>query len=1501
MANEPKIRLVIEGEDRSKGAFSSAGASVSEFGKATTGAVRDASDSLDSLGRAATGAAEETEGAMSRAGSALDNFGSKATSAGKALSLGLTAPLTLLGGLAIKAGNELNEGMADVASLSIASDRVVELKGNVKEMQIEFGKDAKDLSGGLYQVISAFGDTTDTVAELDNAIETGAAGRASTSEALSLISATTKGFNDTTLEAQQHVSDLALKTVELGKTTLPELAGSIGMVTSMSNSLGVSQEELFAGASALSGVIGTTSQVFTGQRAVMQSLMAPTENMTNLMHALGFANGEQMVKGLGWAKTLQVITTAQKASGAPLQSFIGSIEGQNYAMALTSSQLEKYTSDLDALTNATGKTDAAYKAQTEGVNASGFALKQAQQMWNVFLEDLNDGIGPALLSLMDLLEPVTTGLLSMSKAFTALDPTTQKWIVGIAAAAAAAGPLLIAIGSISTAIGAALPVLGGMAGALTALTGPIGLVAAGLAALVYFNFDSIKEFSTTVLGGIAAAAPSAGAALGELVAQLTSIGINSYDTTEGIQAFVTALTGSAAAGTAAANWVFDLGTKLSGLQAAAPLVGSALGEMLAQLTGIGINTYDTTEAIEAFATALTGSSTAGTAWVASLQALGATLSAAFSGPLVRLQDSLGTFGVSLSALSPQFAALGTSAQGLLTAIQPVFAAIGAAFSGPLVRLQDSLGTFGVSLSALSPQFAALGTSAQGLLTAIQPVFAAIGQGLTALGQGFAVALGATAIVAINLLASTFSNLVPIVGGVIGQLTASINLIATTITGMTTVVTALLNGDFAGAWSGAQTIIGGFATYAQATLGNLSAIVSGVFSTISTTVSTSLNDFGFTALAAQVDTVVAKIQNFATTIKSVLGGQTSLFGGAGAVFPMPTWLPTLTSWIAATPTWLATLISWTANEPAWLASMIGWTAKAPDWLSSMIDWIAKTPEWLTTLTGWTAATPAWLATLTGWVPATPAWLESLLNWHPTVSISGAAGAVGNAISSAYDALTNRATGDSSWRGGPTWVGEKGEELLKFPNGQWGWGGLGGPEVRNLPAGTQIFTHEDSMRIIADGTAPDLSRVGASIGHNAGGTTRAPATADNALALANAFGQKLAATGDKAAARFQKALEKGADKLSSALEGALQKVPGLFSPSQVTSQDMELSKAGLYQNNVDEVLRRVKSAAENPADQGKFAADIGAAREALNRIGITASDNIKVMSAQFEKAWSDQSLFSNKQNLGLLDQGAIQRSLQLQQQQAQGKANILELYGIQPDQVQIQALQAGQQISAGLLQGTQVDGAALMQKMATSITPASTAGVTGQITSGINANLADPKNTSKIDLNNLVQKATDTDDTALAATGATFLQKITDSWSNAKVDVVSGLASAMNINIGSENATNILHDIGSKIFKIIFQGYDAAASGADYVAPVQSGVNNANKKAGATTTTTTAPAPTAPTTTAPVRGSSANYGRGIALATDAGPNITMNNTFIVQGPIDVQAAAYQIMQEVRRRMQ
>lgn len=434
----------------------------------------------------------EFDGGVTGAKAKMNNFSGEMTKVGGVLTAGITAPLVAVGYAALDASTKLNSGLANVQSLGLTQQRVEELKTGVQDLAIEVAKGTDDMTAGLYQVESAFGDGAETMKDLEINAKAAAAGLATTKEAIDLTSAVTKGYGDTTAAAIQQVADLALRTVQLGQTTFPELAGSIGAVVPLAKQLTVSQQELFAVMATATGVTGSASEVATQMRGTLQSLMAPTKDMADLMHKLGFANGEAMVKSLGYKGTLEAIVNAANATHTPLQKYLSSIEGQTLALTLAGAQSATYDSKLKQLQDAAGTTQQAFEAQTQGINKNGFAMAQAKEKVEVLLQRLGDGLGPALSAAATAAQPLIDKALALATQFTQLDPQTQQMIVTIAALAAAAGPVTVAIG--------------GLVAAVAALMSPITLVVlavVGLGIAWETNFLGIRDktaAAVTVVG-----------------------------------------------------------------------------------------------------------------------------------------------------------------------------------------------------------------------------------------------------------------------------------------------------------------------------------------------------------------------------------------------------------------------------------------------------------------------------------------------------------------------------------------------------------------------------------------------------------------------------------------------------------------------------------------------------------------------------------------------------------------------------------------------------------------------------------------------------------------------------------------------------------------------------------------------------------------------------------------------------------------------------------------
>lgn len=436
--------------------------------------------------------------------STMQSVGSKLTSAGTMLTAGVTLPLAGIAIAATKAATEFNAAMANIATLIPGNTaRVNEMKSAIQAMAISTGKATGDLAAGMYQVVSAFGDTADSVKILEINAKAAKAGLATTTDAINLTSAVTKGYGDTSAAAVQKVSDMAFQTVKLGQTDFPQLAGSIGKVVPLAAAMGVKMEDVFGVLATGTGVTGGAAEVATQLRGVLQSLSAPTGDMAKLFKGMGFASGEAMVQQMGLQKTIETVVAAAQKSGEPLQKFISSIEGQTIALALAGPQADTFTAKLREMGNVAGMTDEAFAEQTQGINKLGFQWEQTKQKAVVALQQIGDALAPSIGRLLELANPAIDGLVKMAEAFAKMDPSIQSVIIGVAAAAAAIGPLLVVIGTLLTSTSAITTAMGAAGITFGALAAPVAIAVTaivGLGVAIKHLWDTNEEFRGVVMG-----------------------------------------------------------------------------------------------------------------------------------------------------------------------------------------------------------------------------------------------------------------------------------------------------------------------------------------------------------------------------------------------------------------------------------------------------------------------------------------------------------------------------------------------------------------------------------------------------------------------------------------------------------------------------------------------------------------------------------------------------------------------------------------------------------------------------------------------------------------------------------------------------------------------------------------------------------------------------------------------------------------------------------------
>lgn len=429
---------------------------------------------------------KEAVAAFKRADRASSRFGKKLRKRGREMSIKLTAPLIALSGLAIRASMSFNKAMANVGALIPGQiKRLKILKKTVQDLAIALGEQPGGLVVGLYQIISALGDTADTEKILEINTKAAKAGLASVAQAVDLTTGVMLAYGETSAKAARKTADLAFTTVKLGKTTLPELAASMGRVVSWASQLGISREELFAGFGTLSGVTGKSSEVSTQMAAILRGLVKQTTFMKAAVHHLGYESGVAMVRSLGLQKTLMTLSNAVGGNEVAITELFGSEEALGAIFAITGKLADRFTKTIEANKNAAGALDEAFHAQTQTIAKAAFTWDQFKAKVTVLSQRLGDALAPAFMKILEFLSPMIDGL-------EALSPTTKMIMIVIAALAAVIGPLVIAFGMMATAITAIMaigaPVIITIAAIMAALIG----VGAAIYQVVK-NWDFLKN------------------------------------------------------------------------------------------------------------------------------------------------------------------------------------------------------------------------------------------------------------------------------------------------------------------------------------------------------------------------------------------------------------------------------------------------------------------------------------------------------------------------------------------------------------------------------------------------------------------------------------------------------------------------------------------------------------------------------------------------------------------------------------------------------------------------------------------------------------------------------------------------------------------------------------------------------------------------------------------------------------------------------------------------
>nr|BBJ05146.1 hypothetical protein YBY_29950 [Marinobacter nauticus] len=455
-------------------------------GKGMTGTVRASREQIEQLnksvrqtgdaGKAGAKGLDEVDRAGRRTTPGLGNLDGSVKNLTKSLA-GLVS-----GAVALR---ELNNARRDaqlfgaaIAEVSTLMDDVSELDtlaGQASNLTREFGGLPVDQVKSFYSIYSAGAENAaDATAILSNANRLTIGGVTQLGTA---VDGLTSVLNAYQMEGERagEVSDAFFVAMRGGKTTVDEIASSIGGVASIASGAGVELDQLLASVAAITkGGVGT-SEAMNQVRQAIVSVVKPTQDAKNLAEELSLEFSVAALQSKGLAGFLDEVREATGGSLEQMGRLFGSVEALNAVVTLTGPQAGSFAALLDEMANKAGATDAAFSKMAGTLDQQ---IKQLSGQFAVLRTESGMLLGEALL-------PMVT---AFNDNFDLIMNTTA--VVGGAAAAYAAYRLvLLSATAAQVAFNAAL--------AANPLTLAILALGAGGAALLTYSARQKEATDTT--------------------------------------------------------------------------------------------------------------------------------------------------------------------------------------------------------------------------------------------------------------------------------------------------------------------------------------------------------------------------------------------------------------------------------------------------------------------------------------------------------------------------------------------------------------------------------------------------------------------------------------------------------------------------------------------------------------------------------------------------------------------------------------------------------------------------------------------------------------------------------------------------------------------------------------------------------------------------------------------------------------------------------------------
>ena len=437
----------------------------------------------------------------------LKKVGAQISEVGQTLTRKVTVPLVAGFTAAAKASINFGDAMAKVSTIADESQVPLDtLKKDILDLSNQSGKSATELAEAAYQALSASVSTRDVSKFLTQATGLAKAGFLETAGAVDVLTTVINAYGMSAKDADK-IANMLIQTQNDGKTTVNELAESMGNVIPTAAALNVPLEQLSAAYVSLTKQGINTANATTSLNALLNELSKNGSGVANILQQkTGKTFGQLMADGKSLGDILEILNDSVDGDSEAFKNLFGNVRAGKGALALLNGGIDEYNAEVDKMLNA---TDNVANALDDLKTPGAAARKALTQLVNVGIQ-LGDTLAPYIQKAAETIQKLV-------EKFNGLSDKSKDMIVKIGLIVAAIGPVLLVIGKLTSGVGSLIgivskivPLVGMFAGAIGVATPVLIGIAAGIAlviaagVLLYKHWDDVKKWATQLWDNIKA-------------------------------------------------------------------------------------------------------------------------------------------------------------------------------------------------------------------------------------------------------------------------------------------------------------------------------------------------------------------------------------------------------------------------------------------------------------------------------------------------------------------------------------------------------------------------------------------------------------------------------------------------------------------------------------------------------------------------------------------------------------------------------------------------------------------------------------------------------------------------------------------------------------------------------------------------------------------------------------------------------------------------------------